>query len=146
MGIIASCVLIVLTYLLAPIVVSGDRDSLERLVAALGAKLFRHDGGDVEAGVAPQVPRSRLPDEEAVEGEHVEAELFQNVLWRRQIKSIGISQISTTLSVSAGQQFHFVDFDFRNSAPVLNLPGLQLPKKISEQPNKNQPNVVADLT
>ena len=72
-GTSSSVQLFVLTYLLAPIVVSGDSDSLERLVAALGTKLFRHDGGDVEAGVAPQVPRSRLPDKEAVEGENVEA-------------------------------------------------------------------------
>ena len=72
-----------LTHLFTPVVVSRDGNSLERLVPALGAKLFRHDGGDVEAGVTPEVPCSRLPDEEAVEGEHVEAELFEDVLGRQ---------------------------------------------------------------
>ena len=72
------------SHLLTPIVVSRDGNSLERLVPAPGAKLFRHDGGDVEARVTPKVPCSRLPDEEAVEGEDVESELLENVL-RRQI-------------------------------------------------------------
>ena len=68
--------------LFASIVVSRDGNALERLVPAPGAKLLGHDGGDVEAGVTPEVPRSRLPDEEAVEREDVEAELLENILWR----------------------------------------------------------------
>ena len=71
------------THLFTPIVVSCDGNSLERLVPALGAKLFRHDGGDVEARVTPKVPCSRLLNEEAVEREDVETELFENVLRRQ---------------------------------------------------------------
>ena len=69
-------------HLFASVVVSRDGNALERLVPAPGTKLFGHDGGDVEAGVTPQVPRPRLPDEEAVEREDVEAELLENILWR----------------------------------------------------------------
>ena len=76
------------SHLFTPIVVSCNGNSLERLVSASGAKLFRHDGGDVEAGVTPEVPRPRFPDEEAVQREDVEAELLQNVLWRGNSQSL----------------------------------------------------------
>ena len=73
-------VLLLTSHLFTPIVVSCNGNSLERLVSASGAKLFRHDGGDVEAGVTPKVPRSCLSNEEAVDREYVETELFENVL------------------------------------------------------------------
>ena len=71
------------SHLFTPIVVSCNGNSLERLVSTSGAKLFRHDGGDVEARVTPKVPRSCVSNEEAVDREYVETELFQNVLRRR---------------------------------------------------------------